>query len=104
MNRRGLPITSSANATFCSTVLLGSSRKSWNTQPILRRSAGTFQFVRRARSLPATRILPSLGRSSRRISRRNEDLPEPDGPTRKTNSPLLTVRSTFSSAARFWFG
>ena len=31
---RGLPITSSANATFSPTVLFGSRRKSWNTQPI----------------------------------------------------------------------
>ena len=95
--------TSSAKATFCSTVLFGSGRKSWNTQPILRRSAGTFQFVRRARSLPATRILPSFGAPP-------EDQPEERGlaragrPTRKTNSPLLTVRSTFSRAARFWLG
>ena len=40
----GLPITSRANATFWWTFLLGSSRKSWNTQPIERRSAGTFQL------------------------------------------------------------
>jgi tetratricopeptide (TPR) repeat protein len=50
------------------------------------------------------RMRPSFGRSSRSISRRNEDLPDPDGPTRKTNSPLLIVMSTFSRAARFWFG
>src|SRR5215471_8465375 len=45
---------------------------------------------------------PSLGRSSRRISRRKVDLPEPDGPTRKTNSPFSTSRLTFSSAGRLW--
>ncbi len=39
----GLPITSSAKATFCATVLFGSSRKSWKTQPIERRSAGTLR-------------------------------------------------------------
>src|SRR5262245_31735278 len=47
---------------------------------------------------------PSDGRSSRRISRRNVDLPEPDGPTRKTNSPFSTSRVTFSRAGRLWLG
>ena len=37
---RGLPITWSAKATFSETVLFGSSRKSWKTVPIWRRSAG----------------------------------------------------------------
>jgi hypothetical protein len=54
MRWRGVPITSSANATFSRTVLVGSSRKSWNTVPSWRRSEGTFQFDSRARSLPAT--------------------------------------------------
>src|SRR5690348_14322233 len=47
---------------------------------------------------------PSDGRSSRRISRRKVDLPEPDGPTRKTNSPFSTSRVTLSSAGRLWLG
>ena len=37
MTWRLLPMTSSANATFSNTVLFGSSLKSWNTQPMLRR-------------------------------------------------------------------
>src|SRR5262245_434338 len=36
------------------------------------------------------------------MSRRKVDLPEPDGPTRKTNSPFSTSRLTFSSAGRLW--
>ena len=40
---RGLPITSSANATFSTTVLFGSSRKSWNTQPMRWRRRGTLR-------------------------------------------------------------
>ena len=51
---RGLPITCSANATFSATVLFGSSRKSWKTVPIWRRSRGTFQLASRLISLPAT--------------------------------------------------
>src|SRR5215468_10604215 len=67
-----------------------------------RRRWGTFQLFSLARSFPATWIRPSDGRSSRRISRRKVDLPEPDGPTRKTNSPFSTSRLTFSSAGRLW--
>src|SRR5487761_1153620 len=84
--------------------LLGSSRKSWKTQPIRRRSSGIRQVVSRARSLPATWILPSVGRSSLSTSRRNVDLPEPEGPTRKMNSPFSTSMLTFSSAGRLWLG
>ncbi len=97
---RGLPITCSANATFSNTVLFGSSRKSWNTTPIWRRSAGTFQLASRATSLPATCTRPLVARSSRSTRRRKVDLPDPDDPTRKTNSPLATSRLTSSSAAR----
>ena len=43
---------------------------------------------------------PLLGTSSRSNNRRNVDLPEPDGPMRKTNSPLSTSTETFSSAGR----
>src|ERR1700722_4001400 len=68
-----------------------------------RRRWGTFQFVSRARSLPATWMRPDVGRSSFRTSRRNVDLPEPDGPTRKTNSLFSISRFTFSRAGRPWF-
>ena len=101
---RGLPITSRANATFWKTVLLGSRRKSWNTQPIERRSAGTFQFDSLARSLPATCTRPAVGTSSLSTSRRKVDLPEPLEPTRKTNSPFSMSTSTPSSAGRLLAG
>ena len=88
---RGLPITSSAKATFSATVLFGSSRKSWNTVPIWRRSAGTFQLESRARSLPSDVDLAAGSAAPRAsTSRRKVDLPEPDAPTRKTNSPFST--------------
>ena len=51
---RGRPITSRAKATFSKTVLLGSSLKSWKTQPMLRRRNGTFQLESSPMSLPAT--------------------------------------------------
>ena len=46
----GRPVTCIANATFSWTVLPGKSRKSWNTVPIWRRSAGTFQGLSLLRS------------------------------------------------------
>src|SRR4029453_12343753 len=96
---RRAPMTSRAKATFSRTVLLDSSLKSWNTQPIERRRAGTFQEASRLSSLPATQILPAVGRSSLVSRRRKVDLPEPDWPTTKTNSPLAISTDTSSSAS-----
>ena len=45
-------------------------------------------------------MVPRVGTSSRSSSRRNVDLPEPDGPIRKTNSPLSIDTVTRSSAGR----
>ena len=50
------------------------------------------------RSRPATRISPSLGSSSLIRSFIAVDLPEPEWPTRKTNSPGKTSKDTPSSA------
>ncbi len=100
MVTRGLPITSSAKAMFWWTFLLGSSRKSWKTHPMERRKAGTFHDDSRATSLPSTSTVPDVGVSSRSSSRRNVDLPDPDGPTRNTNSPLSISSETSLSAGR----
>src|ERR1700709_1257698 len=43
---------------------------------------------------------PCVGVSSASSRRMNVDLPEPDGPMRKTNSPLSILRLTLSSAGR----
>src|SRR5262245_23798626 len=45
------------------------------------------------RSMPATRMLPLLGRSSPAITIIMVDLPEPDGPMTLTVSPAATCRS-----------
>ena len=55
---------------------------------MFRRSIGTFERLSRARSRPPTTILPLVGSSSFSSSRTSVDLPEPDAPTTKTNSPL----------------
>ena len=43
---------------------------------------------------------PRSGASSPRMSASRLDLPEPDGPIRKANSPLATSRLTLDSAGR----
>jgi hypothetical protein len=63
-----------------------------------RRSAGTFQAASRFSSLPATQMRPALGRSSLISRRMNVDLPDPDWPTTKTNSPLAISTETSSRA------
>ena len=52
----------------------------------------------RATSLPSTSTRPSVGSSSRRMSLSRVDLPAPECPTRKTNSPSATWKSMSSSA------
>ena len=98
MKPRDLPMTRSVNATFSKTFLLGSRRKSWNTTPRLRRKYGTLRLEIDPRSCPSTWILPFEGFSSLRISRRKLDLPDPDAPTRNTNSPRRISTSTSFSA------
>src|SRR5664280_2371801 len=100
MTDDGLPMTCSAKATFSCTVLPGNRRKSWNTVPIWRRNPGIFQAGSLLMSLPATYTWPLVARYSRRINRRKVDLPDPEVPTRNTNSPFSTSTVTFLRAAR----
>src|SRR4051794_22077876 len=65
---------------------------------MLRRSDGTFHEPRRPISRPATSTRPAVATSSRSNSLRKVDLPDPEGPTRKTNSPL-TISSERSRMA-----
>src|SRR5947209_20584515 len=65
---------------------------------MLRRRYGTFQLDRLAMSLPATQMRPESGSCSLSSRRMNVDLPEPDGPTRKTNSPFWMSTLTSLSA------
>src|SRR3954451_2880602 len=81
------PITCSEYATLSYTVRFGSSLKSWNTTPMLRRSRGTFLRGIERSSWPEMRISPSCASSSFIRRRMQVDLPQPVGPTRKANSP-----------------
>jgi hypothetical protein len=87
-------------ATLSNTVFCGSRRKSWNTTPRLRRKYGTLRLDSVPSCCPSTWIWPEEGFSSFRTRRRKLDFPEPDAPTRKTNSPLRTSRLTLLSAGR----
>ena len=93
-----LPMTWREKATLANTVFCGSSRKSWNTTPMLRRKYGTLRLLRLRRLRPSTWICPEVGLSSFSTRRRKVDLPLPDAPTRKTNSPRRISRVTESSA------
>src|SRR5258708_3904584 len=55
---------------------------------MLRRRKGTFHGDSSLMSFPATQIRPLSGSSALLIRRRKVDLPDPEGPTRNTNSPL----------------
>ena len=58
ISRRGVPVTSSAKATFSRTDLVGRSLKSWKTIPILRRIRATWRRGSRARSALPRMISP----------------------------------------------
>ena len=49
-------------------------------------------------SLPATHMVPRVAVSWRKSSLTRVDLPDPDGPTRKTNSPRRMLRETSRAA------
>src|ERR1700693_3452160 len=63
---------------------------------MLRRSGGTTELGDE-RTLPSTRTSPPSGSSNPAIMRKVVVLPQPDGPSRHTNSPWLTVKSIAST-------
>ena len=88
----GTPASSSGSATLCATVLHGIRVGSWNTKP-------TSSPLRRAPGVsPLQEIEPRDGAPRPAISRSAVDLPQPDGPSRETNSPRAIARSRPSSA------
>ena len=67
---------------------------------MVRRSLGTCHLLIVFSVLPLTMTVPEVGVSSFSSSRRNVDLPEPEDPMRKTNSPLSISVDTSSRAGR----
>ena len=68
---------------------------------MFRRSWATFDRRRRARSRPPTTIRPEVGSKFRAAAGTIVDFPEPEGPTRKTNSPFSITNEAPSSATTF---
>ena len=68
---------------------------------MLRRRIGTFERFSLGSERPPTIRLPELTSSSFSSSLMKVDLPEPDGPTRNTNSPLSICSETSSSPGMF---
>ena len=85
------PPTRSGSVTFCQTVSHGSSVACWNTTPTS--AVGPSMVV------PASENVPASARSRPASRRSSVLLPQPDGPTRQTNSPSSTAMSRWSSAS-----
>ena len=93
-NASGAPASSSGTATFSSAVMVGIRWNDWNTMPTWRpRKRASASSSSRPRSSPATATVPVSGRSSPAATISRVDLPEPDGPTRPTASPVPICRS-----------
>src|SRR3954451_10914562 len=81
-------------ATFSNTVMWRNSASCWNTNPTWRSLAPC-----PSASSPSIRTSPASGQSRPAMIRNSVVLPEPEGPSSASNSPLPTFRSTLSSAA-----
>ena len=88
----GAPASSSGTATFSSAVMVGIRWNAWNTMPMrrgrIRASASSDIAVM---LLPGDATLPELARSSPASTISRLVLPEPEGPTTPTASPLVDV-------------
>jgi hypothetical protein len=93
-----VPVARSANVRLSAADSLGSSRWSWKTIPMRRRSSGSCPSRRRDRSCPAIDTTPSVGTVRRSTSASRVLLPAPEWPVMYTNSPLPIVKSTLRSA------
>src|SRR5205807_3605237 len=83
-------LISRPKAMFSKTVIQGKSAYSWKT--IARSGPGALT------GLPKASTVPSSGAMKPAMTLSSVDLPQPDGPSRQTNSPGATSRSMFSKA------
>ena len=81
---------------FSATVLSYNNLKSWKTNPIFLLKYGTSLSFNLPKSREFIFIIPSVGSSSFITNFKNVDLPEPDGPTKNTNSPFSIFKQTLS--------
>ena len=88
-----------AESTFLITVVRVTRLNDWNTMPTsARRLASSLPSC--GNGLPSMRISPESMVSNRLMVRHIVDLPEPDGPTMTSTSPLRTVRLMSLSTCR----
>ena len=90
--RRGRRSSSTGSSTLSSTVRQGRSTADWKTIPTSGRGAVT--------TVVSMRMLPELTGRSPASSSSSVDLPQPEGPSRLTNSPGATRKVTSRSACR----
>src|SRR4051794_34106893 len=95
---RSPPSSSSGRPTFRAPVRQPKSTESWRPM--------RWSWSRRApgAGLPLTSTVPSVGGVRSPITRSSVDFPQPDGPTKETNSPGWISRSMPWSAVTFPFG
>src|SRR6478752_3359881 len=88
--------------TSCSTAVREGRRLGcWKMMPILsRRSAVRPESGNPPASSPSTTTRPAVGRTRVAATASRDDLPDPEGPIRDTNSPACTLRLTESRALR----
>ena len=96
---RVAPVTSSAKATFSSAVRSGRRRKSWKTTPSAPAELRDVAAAQARRGEAGDPHLPRRGRLRHLESCRMVDLPAPEWPVRKANSPFRMWKETSRSAA-----
>src|SRR2546421_12913328 len=80
----------SGTSTFSCAASVGIRLNAWKTKPILLlRTTASLPSVMRVISTPSINTCPVVGLSRPAIMPSNVLLPEPDGPTMETNSPLI---------------
>ena len=84
---------------FSATASSGSRLRSWKTKPTrCRRSTAWRRWDSPASSVPHSRIVPEVGRSSPAAHCSSVDLPDPETPSTAVNEPAANDSDTRSSA------
>ena len=92
MSRGLAPTARMTNSRFSYTVFFSMRRKSWKMTPSVLRIRGICLPEILVMEKPLIIMRPAVGTTSPVSSLLMVDLPEPEGPTRKTNSPSSMVR------------
>ena len=89
------PASRAGRAMLSPSVSVGSKLKNWNTNPMrVRLIVVRASSPSEARARPSSDSVPDVGRSIAPQRCSSDDLPQPDGPMRATNSPASRVNET----------